>query len=135
MPNVTTQALITEAFIISRLFYTASSGNLSINLSGRSGTPSGLGSTDGGKDVKWIVVPIPIASPLTAAEAVTDGRKVALTLIRALVEGYSTLSPSQRPNTIKVERATPIALSENSVRQSFTFTVDLNIGPADVAVE
>lgn len=83
---------------------------------------------------------IPLASlpGLTAVEAdetTGDGRKVVYELARALFANYTALATASRPTKLSIVRGTPTGVDSTTVRQSFTFAIDLDISASDVTPE
>lgn len=83
---------------------------------------------------------IPLASlpGLTAIEAdetTGDARKVVYELSRALFANYTALALASRPGKLTIVRGTPTGVDSTTVRQSFTFSIDLDISASDVTPE
>lgn len=83
---------------------------------------------------------IPLASlpgltALEADEATGDGRKMVYELARAIFSNYTALATAARPGKLSVVRGTPTGVDSTTVRQSFTFAIDLDISASDVTPE
>lgn len=83
---------------------------------------------------------IPLASlpgltALEADEATGDGRKLVYEFARAVFANYTALPTASRPAKLSIVRGTPAGVDSTTVRQSFTFAIDLDISGSDVTPE
>lgn len=85
-----------------------------------------------------LFIPLTALPGLTAAEAdeaTGDGRKVVYELARALFTNFTALATASRPTKLSITRGTPTGIDSTTVRQSFTFSIDLDISASDVTPE
>lgn len=83
---------------------------------------------------------IPLASlvGLTAGEAdeaTGDGRKVAFELSRTIFTNYTAIATANRPAKFSITRGTPAGVDASTVRQSYTYTFDLDVSASDMSSE
>ena len=85
-----------------------------------------------------LFIPLASLTGLTSAEAnasTGDGRKVVFEILKEVLEQYTALATASRPNKLTITRAVPTGVDAASIRQSYTFSFDLDIAIADLAAE
>jgi hypothetical protein len=134
MPNITPPQILPNYVLVTGAYFNPANNDMVITATNR----AGMTAYSDYQDRSWLLLPIETFPGLTkdeARRATGDARKVALGLVQAMHSAYAALPTAQRPTAMSIERLTPIAINETTIRQGFTFYFDLDIAAADVAAE